>query len=58
MQPPIGRLASAGFAVALTVLGANVWVSYRNTGDLQRNAEWLEHTHRVVWQCWTISSLQ
>jgi PAS domain S-box-containing protein len=47
MKKPVGSLASLGVFLALAVLLANMWISYRNTKQLVDSQAWVEHTQMV-----------
>jgi PAS domain S-box-containing protein len=47
MKKPVGALARLGVFLALAVLLANMWISYRNTKHLVDNQSWVEHTQVV-----------
>ena len=48
MRMAPGRKLIAGFALALTILVVNAFVSYRNTRDLVNNGFWVVHTREVL----------
>ena len=47
MKKPVGTLATLGVVLALAVLLANAWISYRNTEQLVDREGWVEHTQLV-----------
>jgi PAS domain S-box-containing protein len=47
MKKSVGSLATSGVILALAVLVANAWISYRNTKQLVESQGWVEHTQIV-----------
>jgi PAS domain S-box-containing protein len=47
MKKSVGKLATFGVILALVVLLANAWISYRNTRQLMDSEGWVEHTQVV-----------
>lgn len=48
MTKHLGKLATPGVILALLILAANAWVSYRNMRDLTERQRWVTHTQRVM----------
>jgi CHASE3 domain sensor protein len=44
----LGTLSLIGVMLALLVLAANAWASYRNTDSLAQKEKWVRHTHEVL----------
>src|SRR4051794_7505580 len=48
MRRTVDKLATAGFVLALLVLGVNAWVSYHNTQQLVANEHAEARTHQAL----------
>jgi PAS domain S-box-containing protein len=48
MTRPAGNIATIGVILALLVLSANAWVSFRNIHQLAQRDYWVEHTTEVT----------
>lgn len=48
MGRAIGKIANAGFGLAIAVLAVNAWMSHHNTRQLVDDQAWVNHTRRAL----------